>query len=203
MDRHVGGADQPGEALATVAERDLGTDHLLDEVVVEQLRAPGEQDLAEHGQVLGRRDDVSRRAGTPWHATLFGDEGSHFWIEPMTRRDPSSRFEAGGCRGLQTQWLEDPLRECVVEGPAIENFDEATENGVAAVAVGPEGSGFVKEADFWEDLRNVPFQAVVILPGVGEVVCTIDAARMGEQLADRHSLGCAGDDEMEVRQVGR
>ena len=119
----------------------------------------------------------------------------------MARGDASARLEAGSCRGRQTKRLEDPLTESIIERPTIEHLDEPTEDAVSAVVVGPACSGFVEKSDCGDHLPDVALQAVVTLPGVGEVVTTIDATRVGQKLADRHPLSHPGNRDTNVGQM--
>jgi hypothetical protein len=121
----------------------------------------------------------------------------------MTWRDPLPRSEAGGRRGFESEGPQDAADEGVVEGTAIKDLDEATEDAVTAVAIGPARSRFMKESHSGKDLGHVALKTVVAVPGVREIVSTIEAARVGEEVANRHSLGCTGNGDAEVRQIGR
>ena len=115
-----GSREHPREALTSVANRDLRSEHLLDQLCVEEPRSAPRIGLRNRW-----RDPLRIATTLPAGPALRGirpDSGTecpHLWIEAMALGDTSVRLKAGGCRGRQAERPEDSLDESVVEGPTI------------------------------------------------------------------------------------
>ena len=120
----------------------------------------------------------------------------------MPLGNTSARRKAGGCGRRQAERFEDSLDEGVIEGPTIQHLDEPTEDDIATVAVGPALSGFVEKADLGNHLIDVALQTVVTLSSVGEVISTIDATRVAQEMTDRYSFGRSRNCDTKIGQMG-
>jgi len=150
-------------------------------------------------QGLGRRDDVAGRADRRGHRPGGAFDRSGNRVDSVADRDGTIRRKEPPAYCVHSARAEDPFLERDVPRPTVEHFDESTEDHEARVAVRPTFTDRVQQAGSGHRRLDVLRDTVVLRAGIGEVVGCVEAARVGEQMSDRHLVRRVGVRQPELR----